>query len=504
MKAHLDWVAKWADYSPDKIALTEMETGRSLTFRQWNHIGNRLAAQWTREFGLCPGARVAVLSETRLEYLMLLSAALKTGAILVPLNYRLVSREIDYLLGDSQPRLILYQEQFAATLAACPHFEKIAHRLPLEPWGEAAFSHREEPAPPFPTTDIDENNPLFILYTSGTTGFPKGAIYTHKMMFWNSINTAMRLGLTGEDRTLNVMPFFHTGGWNVLQTPFLHRGAWVGLVRKFDAAAVLDMLAAERVTLFMGVPTMLKMMAGAPNFARADLPSLRFFIVGGEAMPLPLIETWQQKGIPIRQGYGLTEFGPNVTSLHQDDAVRKMGSIGKPNFYVETRIVDEAGRPVPPDTIGEFCLRGPVCTPGYWNNPTATAEVLREGWFHTGDYVRQDSEGYLYVVDRKKNMYISGGENVYPAEVEKFLHTHPGIAEAVVIGVPDEKWGEAGKAFVVPSPGYDLSPEAVLEFCRGKLAKYKIPKYVEIVAALPRGDTGKIDRKRLKQPKGER
>lgn len=346
--------------------------------------------------------------------------------------------------------------------------------------------------------EITEDDPVLILYTSGTTGFPKGAIYTHKMMFWNSENTALRLGLTDGDRTINVMPFFHTGGWNVLQTPFLHRGATVAMLPKFDAELVLDLLESEQITIFMGVPTMLKMMADAARFESVNLSALRYFIVGGEAMPLPLIEKWHNKGVPIRQGYGLTEFGPNVTSLHQDDAVRKMGSIGKPNFYIDIKIVDDNENPVAANEIGEFCLKGPTCTPGYWNNPEATAAAIKDGWFFTGDYVRQDADGYIYVVDRKKNMYISGGENVYPTEVEKFLRTHPEIADVAIIGVPDEKWGESGKAFVVRAAGSQLTAADILAFCKGNLAKFKIPKYISFLPELPKGDTGKIDRKQLK------
>ena len=498
MNGHFDWAAKWAMYLPNKIALKEIGSGRSLTYRQINNLGNSYANYFKNQWRVKKGDRIAIIAETCLEYMMLLSAAQKTGAILVPLNFRLSSRELDYLLGDAEPTVVLYQEKYLESIMDCPNFRKIPVHVPLESSGALSYEMRdtfnETPQP----VEITEDDPVLILYTSGTTGFPKGAIYTHKMMFWNSENTALRLGLTDGDRTINVMPFFHTGGWNVLQTPFLHRGATVAMLPKFDAELVLDLLESEQITIFMGVPTMLKMMADAARFESVNLSALRYFIVGGEAMPLPLIEKWHNKGVPIRQGYGLTEFGPNVTSLHQDDAVRKMGSIGKPNFYIDIKIVDDNENPVAANEIGEFCLKGPTCTPGYWNNPEATAAAIKDGWFFTGDYVRQDADGYIYVVDRKKNMYISGGENVYPTEVEKFLRTHPEIADVAIIGVPDEKWGESGKAFVVRAAGSQLTAADILAFCKGNLAKFKIPKYISFLPELPKGDTGKIDRKQLK------
>jgi len=339
--------------------------------------------------------------------------------------------------------------------------------------------------------------PIFILYTSGTTGRPKGALYTHGMLFWNSINTELSLALTSDSRTINCMPPFHTGGWNVLLTPLLHHGGYSCLVRKFDAAQVLELLQGERPSVFMAVPTMLKMIADQPGFVEADLSCLDYLIVGGEPMPLPLIEAWHAKGIAVRQGYGMTEVGPNLTSLHQQDAIRKKGSIGFPNFYVDTRIVDPQGQDLPPGQPGELWLRGPMVTPGYWGNPEATQKTKVGAWFRTGDQVLRDEEGYLFIVDRIKNMFISGGENVYPAEVERALVAHPGIEEAAVIGVPDPKWGEVGRAFVVCSDT-QLSAEDVQQHCQASLARFKVPKSVVFLAALPKNDTGKIDRQGLK------
>jgi fatty-acyl-CoA synthase len=346
---------------------------------------------------------------------------------------------------------------------------------------------------------VGEDHPAFILYTSGTTGFPKGAIYSHKMLFWNSINTAMSLIINTESGTVNVMPPFHTGGWNVLTTPFLHHGAYTVLMRKFDPEQVLQLLQEERATLFMGVPTILKMMADAPGFEAAEFPDLHYLIVGGEPMPIPLIEKWDEKGVPVRQGYGMTEVGPNLFSLHQADAIRKKGSIGRPNFYVQTRIVDAQGQDVAPGTPGELWLKGPMVTPGYWQNEAATQKSITDGWFHTGDMVRADEGHYFFVVDRIKNMYISGGENVYPAEVERVLQAHPAVAEAAVIGVPDEKWGESGRAFVVlHATGKSEEAETLRAHCKAHLAKFKVPRDIVFLDELPKNDTGKINRAALK------
>jgi fatty-acyl-CoA synthase len=494
-----DWSARWALYSPGKIALREHESGRTLTYGELDRLGNRLA-RWLRRLGIHKGDRVAVLAENCLEYLMLFAAAQKTGCILTPINYRLSGAEVDYLLRDAQPRVLIAEEKYADLLASVPSHADVAHRGTMESlrtWCEPSTPNDDDA--PFPAETLQENDPVFILYTSGTTGFPKGALYTHKMLFWNSVNTALALVVNGDSRTVNCMPPFHTGGWNVLLTPFLHHGAYVCLMKKFDAAAALRLLEQERATIFMGVPTMLKMLAEEPVFAGADFSSLLYILVGGEPMPVPLIEKWHAKGVAIRQGYGMTEAGPNLTSLHQNDAIRKIGSIGRPNFYVDIKIVDEQGQDTPPNKPGELLIRGPIVSPGYWRGDTRGANIDTRGWMRTGDVVRQDEEGYLYVVDRIKNMFISGGENVYPTEVERALLSHPAVAEAAVVGIPHERWGEVGRAFVVVNSGERVSEQALIAYCKTRLANYKTPRSIVFVEELPKNDTGKIDRRRLKE-----
>jgi len=307
----------------------------------------------------------------------------------------------------------------------------------------------------------------------------------------------MRLDITSDDRSVSCTPMFHTGGWNVIPTSFLHRGAYICITKKFDADIVLKLLEKEKATMFMAVPTMIEMMAKSSEFEKVDLTAMKYFIIGGEPLPLPLIEKWHKKGIPIRQGYGLTEAGPSITSLHQDDAIRKIGSIGKPNFYIDIRIIDDNGNEVPKGEVGEFLLKGPSVTIGYWKNAKATEESIRNGWFYTGDLVKQDEENFIYVVDRKKNMFISGGENIYPAEVEKFLYTHPDILEVAVIGIPDEKWGEIGKAFIVKKKNSNITEQDIIEFCKGNIANYKIPKQIQFITEIPKSAADKVDRKKL-------
>ncbi|MEZ4966120.1 MAG: long-chain fatty acid--CoA ligase [Saprospiraceae bacterium] len=495
-----DWSAKWALYSPDKIALKEYETGRTLRYGQLHRLGNRAAHYLQRSFEVQRGDRVAVLAENCLEYLVLFAAAQKLGFVLVPLNYRLAGPELDYMLQNAEPRLIVTESKFRSLLDDSPACAAAPHRWPLEELAallDPSVDTADDEC--FPAADLRDDEPVFILYTSGTTGFPKGAIYTHGMMFWNSINTAISLIVNAESRTLNVMPPFHTGGWNVLTTPFLHHGAFTCIFKKFEPEAVLDALEKERCTIFMGVPTMLKMLADIPSFSSVDLSSMLYLIVGGEPMPIPLIERWHEKGVFVRQGYGMTEVGPNLTSLHQDDAIRKKGSIGRPNFYVRIRIADEQGNDAATNQPGELLLQGPMVTPGYWRNPEASAAALRGGWFHSGDMARMDEEGYIYIVDRIKNMFISGAENVYPAEVERVLLAHPAVSEAAVIGVPDEKWGEVGRAFVTLKAGQNAEEAVLIGHCQGRLARFKVPRQIFFMPALPKNDTGKIDRQALKK-----
>ncbi len=493
---HTDWLKKWGLYTPNRMALREHDRDIQWNYLELNQRVNALANYLEQELKLKKGDRIAVYSKNRAEYVFLFFACIKTGIILVPLNFRLTPRELDILIHDAEPQLLLFESEYADqvqnldTLAATPlkfEMESITPFLTNTP-GKTDYQTKHS---------ISEEDLVMILYTAGTTGLPKGAMINHRMLFWNSINTSLRLDITSADHTQSYAPFFHTGGWNVLLTPFFHHGASHTLLSRFDTDLILQLIEKEKSTLLFGVPTMMQMLADSPLFETTDLSSVRYAIVGGSPMPIPLINKWHEKGIFIRQGYGLTEVGPNCSSLHQNDAVRKRGSIGFPNFYFKAKIMGEGNQECSANEVGELWLKSPVVTPGYWRNEEATRKSITDGWFHTGDMVMKDEDGYYYVVDRKKNMFISGGENVYPAEVEKFLYTHPGIKEVAVIGVPDEKWGEVGTAYIVLNPDHQIKDDEILKYCKGKLAKYKIPKHVVFLDELPKNEAGKINRMEL-------
>ncbi|TRZ43780.1 class I adenylate-forming enzyme family protein [Robertkochia solimangrovi] len=484
----IDWFAQWAERTPEKVAIQEQRNGSEYSYSQINAAAVLLAAQWTVEFNLTKGDRIGILAENSVIQVVLLALAQKTGVVLVPLNFRLSRAELNYMITDSECKMLIADQDKLQNCAMECTLIKMST--------ESIYNYLTQDACSVVYEALHEDDPVLLLYTSGTTGFPKGVLYTHKMMFWNSINTEISLNITGNTRTLNAMPLFHTGGWNVLLTPVLHHGGTIILFRKFDAVAILSCIEEERLDLFMAVPTMVRMLVDLPSFSASDLSSLKYMIVGGEAMPLDLIRIFHEKGIPVRQGYGLTEAGPNLTSLHQNFAETKRGSIGKPNFYVSIRITDDHGDECPPDIPGELWIQGPMVMPGYWNKPEETANCLQGNWIRTGDVALMDQEGFIFIVDRKKNMFISGGENVYPVQVEKVISEISEIEEVVVMGMPDERWGEVGVAFYTGVSS--LTIDTVKEFCMEKLAKFKIPKHLVYLPEIPRSDTGKLDRKKLK------
>lgn len=458
-----------------------MDSGRSFSYRELSERSEHLAATLARG-GIGRGDRVALLSPNEVESVFLFFALQRLGAILVPLNWRLSSRELAGLIKDADPKLIILHESLVLPEVAAPvlAFWDFSKQLNATELLTCSFAGLP-------------SDPVLLLYTSGTTGNPKGALLSNEMIFWNGFSTSLRLGLTGKDSALIFHPFFHTSGWNVLTLPLLQQGASVLFLKKFEAARVLSIVASESLSLLFAVPTMMAMMSREALFSAITFPRLRFAIVGGEAMPIPLIEAWAAKGIPVRQGFGLTEFGPNVFSLPEEDSLRKRGSIGFPNHGISIRLVKENGSDAVHGEVGELWLKGQAIMSGYWKNPEATAQAIDNGWLKTGDLLSCDRDGYYFVVGRKKDMFISGAENVYPAEVEQFLATHPKIREVAVVGIKDERWGEVGHAFVVG----DLSAADLWAYCQGNLAKYKIPKHISFLPELPKSDNGKIAKKRL-------
>lgn len=501
---HGNWLASWAKVVPDKAAVIDLDTGRSLTYGELAERAER-AANLLRELGVGFGDRVAVLGANRPEMVEVYFAAAKLGAILVPVNWRLAPGEVAYILDNADPRVLIFGDDVLGTVGALTGVGLGAEPL----WvgqvmafdGDEGYTGRRDraPAEPVTTEGIGEDTPLMLLYTSGTTGRPKGAILTHGTITWNAINTATGWDLHQDDVTLTHTPLFHTGGWNVLTLPLLHRGATVVLTRTFDPGATIEAIDRHGVTLLFAVPTMFQMMLDHPALARAELSTVRFFISGGAPCPVPLIEAFQRRGVVFKQGYGLTEVGPNCFVLDEKDAIRKAGSVGFPVLHLDTRVVDGRGRPVGPGEVGELQLRGPTVCAGYWRDPGATAAARAEGgWFRTDDQFRVDDEGYHSVVGRLKEMYISGGENVYPAEVERVLYEDPAVIEAAVVGVPHEKWGEVGRAFVALSrEGPRPTAEELLDRCREHLARYKVPKTLTVLDELPKGSSGKIHKTEL-------
>jgi fatty-acyl-CoA synthase len=498
---HGNWLAKWARVEPDKTALVDLAHGRSYSYAELNRRADRAACMLADQWNVGPGDRVALLGENRLEQVEALFAVAKLGAMLVPVNWRLSPDEVAYILADAEPAVLLYGSDMDATAGA------LADGLwtgPMIAWDDAdgyAAGLERAAADPVSTEGITADTPLMLLYTSGTTGRPKGAILTHGTITWNAINTATGWDLRADDVTITHTPFFHTGGWNVLTLPLLHRGGTVVLAPRFDPAHTLRAVADHGVTVLFAVPTMFQMLADEPGFAQADLTTIRFFVSGGAPCPIPLIESFAQRGVVFKQGYGLTEVGPNCFVLHERDAIGKAGSVGSGVLHLDTRLVDSDGNEVRRGEVGELQLRGPTVCAGYWKNAAASAAALAgDGWFATGDLFRQDADGYHYVVGRLKEMFISGGENVYPAEVERVLYQVEGVVEAAVIGMPDDKWGEVGHAFVALSRTDGPRPTAdeLLGFCNRKLARYKIPKKLTLLESLPKGASGKIEKKQLR------
>jgi fatty-acyl-CoA synthase len=494
----LDWLKRWNLYTPNKVALQDGDTGQKFTYHQFYQAAVNGAQILKNQFQINHGDRVAVLAANEIEYVILFFALQRLGAILVPVNFRLTQREVEHIVEDCRPKLIFYQEAHEELVENIVKTNQFVKAYPLTGSNSFAtllkdFNCHSDQSDEFLGSARDG---VMILYTSGTTGAPKGALLNHEMLFWNSINTTLRLNISQADCTVCFLPFFHTGGWNILTNPFIHRGAKTIFLKKFVADQILALTESEKATLLFGVPTTMDMLSRSPSFSKTDLSSLRYAIVGGEPMPLPLIETWHHKGIPIRQGYGLTEFGPNVFSLNEEDALRKIGSIGFPNFYTEAKIINEQGQSLGANEVGELILKGPMAMVGYWNNEKATKETLKDGWLYTGDLVRRDAEGYFYVVGRKKDMYKSGGENVYPTEIEQVLRRLDGVREVAVIGVIDEKWGEVGKAFIVKDDP-NLTEQEIGKYCLQNLAKFKIPRYFSFLPSLPKGDSGKVLKRNL-------
>jgi len=492
-----DWLAKRERYTPDQEAVVDLSDGGRYTYRELNQRANSLAGLLKRKFSLNPGDRLAVLSKNCLEMIDLFFACGKIGVILVPYNFRLPAPAIRELAEDCIPSLLVYGKEFKETAKSLLESHSVPSLLPISEKKESVERIVREGHPAPKLYDADAEDIAMILYTSGTTGKSKGAMISWRQIHWNSINTAISLELTSSDSTIVNTPFYHTGGWHVLLTPLFHHGGKVVLQPEFDPADCLNIIQTEDISIFFGIPTMLRMMMEQEAFESTDFSNLRFTICGGEACPIPVIKTYRDHGVPIRQGYGLTEAGPNCYSLPAEDAIRKQGSVGFPNYHIDVRVVDENGDDVPAGSVGELLMKGPHAFSGYWNRDEATRKTLQDGWVRTGDLFRCDDEGYYYIAGRKKEMYISGGENVYPVQVEKVIYEHPDVAQAAVIGVPDDQWGETGCAFVVRHADARIDESGLKAYCKKFLASFQCPGHIFFVDDLPLGHSGKVQKKVL-------
>jgi fatty-acyl-CoA synthase len=498
-----DWIGRWGKSFPEKEALVDIIDDRRYTYGQLADEVHRMANFLGTELDIKQGDRIAMLSFNRAEYIKLFFAASRLGAILVPLNFRLAPDEFSYYLEDCSPKALFFDADHQSVVQEFKSRARVAHYVCLEQDDSvgtslAAIWDQLDPDPP-PEVEIKADDPQLIIYTSGTTGLPKGVILTHGMITWNSFNTNIGWDLRSGDSTILHSAMFYTAGWNVFTLPLFHgRGSNV-LVRSFDTDLIMDLIERERVTLFFGVPTMYQMIMDSPGFADADFSSIRFMVSGGAPLPRKVFETFkEQKGIYLWEGYGLTEVGPNNFMANG-----KLGSVGHPMFHVDIQVVDPDGEELPPGSDGELLIRGDHMCAGYWNKPGETVEAIREGWFHTGDLARIDQDGCLSIVGRKKDMFISGGINVYPAEIERAIEAHPHVTGAAVIGVPDEKWGEVGKAILEFHEGKTLSLEELQDFLKERLGKFKIPKYMASVEELPRTvASGKVQKFLLKDKYG--
>ena len=489
------WTRRRVRMTPDQPAL--VQGGAALSYAELHRTATRVS-HGLRRRGVGRGDRVAFLGLNSVELVQAMFGAAQLGAVFVPLNTRLTAPELRHVLADSAPALLIAEDRLRT-----PELAEVARELGLpvasftadRGTGLTALAVADD-------TEIDEpidlDDLFMIQYTSGTSGRPKGVVLTHGNVTWNVYNLLVDIDLGGQERALVTAPLFHTAALNQVLFPTILKGGTAYVEEKFDPGRAIDLIERERITLLFGVTSMYLSISQHPRFADADLDSLRLALSGGAPIPEALLRSWLDRGLMIIQGYGLTESSPGATLLRAADGVRKLGSAGTSCFFTDVRVVDgdrEAGVGEP----GEVLVSGPNVTPGYWRDPDATAGAFTDGWLHTGDVAVRDDEGYLRIVDRLKDMYISGGENVYPAEVEQALYGHPAVAECAVIGVPDPRWGEVGRAFVVLAPGSDTSAAALLAHLAGRLARYKLPKVVSFVPELPHNASGKLVKSRLRE-----
>jgi fatty-acyl-CoA synthase len=495
------WVQRWSELHPDKTAI--LYENRRISYLDLHRRANRTSC-WLQSLGIEKGDRVAAMLSNCPEFIGLYLACSRLGAIFVPINYRLAEPELDYTLKNSRPRLFVFGSEYrkgidnlklnfgrptmilASVGAGSPASPEI-----LDYNSEASAFDGQRPFLTKSLGPADPEEPHVIMYTSGATGLPKGAVLSHRKTFFNCLNADIFFKLHFDDVMLIILPLFHSGGLFIQASPVLYKGATMIIHSKFDPLSAYEVIERFRVTKLLGVPTVYRSLLEVSPENRADLSSLKVCAVGGEKTTPKLLTRCKAAGFNLRQIMGQTETSILLWAS-EEDSIRKPGTVGRPVFHAEVGLFDKHGHPVSPGEVGEIVVRGSIMMKEYWQDPVRSEETIRNGWLYTGDLARMDDEGYFYLVDRASDMYISGGENVYPAEVERVLIGHPGVEDIAVLGIPDEIWGEVGHAFIIPKPGATYSERDMISYCEGRLARFKWPKKVTYCKEFPRTSLGKI------------
>jgi len=509
-----DWIAFHADRTPEKLAMIDQTSGRHFTYAQMNERVGRLAAFMRDSWGIKAGDHVAILAKNCSEFFEFQFACVKLGAVMLPLNWRLAVPELLFIVNDAEAKALVYDSEFAQSVPQLVAESGIQNVLRIDynnatpaddnPHYEDAIASTKAQVVMDPKTTHD--TVMTIMYTSGTTGRPKGVLITHGMTFWNMVNISTPAGLHKDSVSYVVLPLFHTGGLNLYANPLFHHGGTNIIAREYDPGLTLKTLSDPElgVNCFFGVPASYLFMSQHEDFDNTDLSRIKSWGCGGAPMPAALLKQYAERGIIVQSGFGMTETSPTVFLIDKRRALRKPTSVGRPLLHTRVRIVDDNLNDMPVGEVGEVLVGGPNITPGYWNRPEANEkdfEVDDTGtrWVHSGDAGLIDDDGCIYIVDRYKDMYISGGENVYPAEVEQVIFHLEGIADVAVIGVPHERWGETGMAIVVCKPEVELAAETIIEHCKANLAKFKVPSHVAFVEELPRNAAGKVLKRTLRE-----
>jgi len=513
------WIGNYSYFrariDSESTAIVDVDTEKRYTYGQLDARANRLASALRKQFGIVKGDRIAFLSRNRVELIDAYFATGKLGAVLVPYNARLTAEELTQLIRSERPKALFYEGDFAATALRLQEADVIPAFVTLDASKNAAghctydsVLENGSAAPVF-CHELQLEDIHLIIHTGGTTGLPKGGLISHRSELFNSFNEICTWGLHHSDKSLILLPLFHTGGWNLLTLPLLHAGGCLYLSRQFDPKKTLELVPQEKITYLFGAATIFRMMVEQKEFSSADLSALKWAMAGAAPTPLSIMQEFWDKGVKFVLGYGMTEAGPNNLSapaqfLSSDTIRRKYASVGKPMYLSLVKLLDDDGTEVTaPDTPGELLWSGPQIFSGYWGNEEETKHTLVDGWVHTGDMATFDSDGFYYIVGRKKNMFISGGENVFPPEIESALYEIEAVREACVFGVPDEAWGEVGKAVISLKPGMSITRESILKRLDGKLARYKIPRYITFVDDVPKNSVGKIVVAQIQKEYGE-